>query len=422
MPAGRVAELGRQLADALEAAHAASVVHGDVKPENVLVGVAEPLTVKLGDFGIARIVDATASKTSSQVGTPRYMAPERVTGDPVGPASDIYSLGALLYEALAGRPVFTAETPVALWRAHVETEPPRPDGISDSWWTLLERMLAKPPGHRPAATQVAASLAAGATEPDVERIEPLEEISEPTLSPATTTIIKKNSAAPTDAPAPGPRRRGVGQSAAAAVALLVAAGLVWAVMGRLPAGARDDAASVTPGTSASTSASAATAPSTVPPSTGTTATSPTTAPPTATGPTTATGPNPQREATTAPPPAATTVKPAAPKTVNTTPQCQAASHTGGLDIGPALNNSGGPNFVPNPCTAIWLRLTEVYYITYAKACIEDGNGNDIRCGGWVFLEDKGAWNRLLDGVSPGDRWQLYLKAQGQGHVAFLFSG
>jgi hypothetical protein len=78
--------------------------------------------------------------------------------------------------------------------------------------------------------------------------------------------------------------------------------------------------------------------------------------------------------------------------------------------------------VPSPCSAIWLQLTEVYYITYAKACLEQSDGTDTRCGGWVYLNDGGGWNKLLDGVSPGARWQLYLKAQGQGHVGFGFSG
>jgi hypothetical protein len=107
---------------------------------------------------------------------------------------------------------------------------------------------------------------------------------------------------------------------------------------------------------------------------------------------------------------------------DTTPQCKAASNSGGLDIGEELNNSGGPNFVPTPCTSIWLTLTEVHYITYAKACLENSSGTDTRCGGWVYLNDNGAWNRLLTGVEPGDRWQLYLKAQGPGYVGFNFSG
>lgn len=78
--------------------------------------------------------------------------------------------------------------------------------------------------------------------------------------------------------------------------------------------------------------------------------------------------------------------------------------------------------MPQPCADIWLRLTEVHYITYARACLEDGAGTDVRCGEWIYLEDNGRWNRLLGDVSGGDRRQLYLKAEGPGHVAFVFSG
>jgi len=67
-------------------------------------------------------------------------------------------------------------------------------------------------------------------------------------------------------------------------------------------------------------------------------------------------------------------------------------------------------------------LTQVEYITYARACLEDSAGTDTRCGSWVYLKDNGAWNKLLDRVSPGSRWQLYLKAEGQGFVGFQFSG
>lgn len=102
--------------------------------------------------------------------------------------------------------------------------------------------------------------------------------------------------------------------------------------------------------------------------------------------------------------------------------CQAASNSGGLYIGAERNNSGGPNYVPSVCTSIWMKLTEVHYITYAKACLENSTGANTRCGPWVYLEDGGAWNRLLPGVSGGNRWQLYLWAQGPGYVGFEFSG
>jgi hypothetical protein len=119
-----------------------------------------------------------------------------------------------------------------------------------------------------------------------------------------------------------------------------------------------------------------------------------------------------------------TLIPASPITarVDTTAQCQAASHAGELEAGPTFENAGGPNTVPDPCTAIWLRLTDVYYITYAKACLENSHNVETQCGDWIYLEDGGAWNELLDGVTPGQHWVLHLKAEGQEHVGFVFSG
>jgi hypothetical protein len=108
-------------------------------------------------------------------------------------------------------------------------------------------------------------------------------------------------------------------------------------------------------------------------------------------------------------------------TTDSSESCRAASTPGGIDIGPELNNAGGPNFVPTSCTSLWLTLTEVHYVTYARACLEDMNGSTVRCGSWILLEDGGAWNLLLGGVSPGDRWRLELKADGPGHVSFDFS-
>ncbi|MCW2139801.1 hypothetical protein BXY51_004365 [Actinoplanes cyaneus] len=103
-------------------------------------------------------------------------------------------------------------------------------------------------------------------------------------------------------------------------------------------------------------------------------------------------------------------------------RCKAASHGGRLYIGKSHQNSGAPNYVPSGCTSIWMQLTEVHYITHAKACLETSSGRNYRCGPWVYLEDNYAWNRLLPQVRPGDQWQLYLHAQGPGWVRFAFSG
>lgn len=296
LPAGWVAGLGRQLALALEAAHDASVVHGDVKPDNVLVASIDPPVVKLGDFGIARLLGAAEWQVAAHGGTPSYMAPELVTGDPAGPAGDVYALGVLLYQALAGRPPFPAETPAEAWRAHTELAPPRPDGVGDAWWELLRRMLAKAPGARPSAAEVAAALAPGRTEPDLRQVGPP---AEPPPPPAEETGR------------PWARRLAVG-GAAAGVLLVTLGSLAWAG-GRVPA-----------------------------------------------------APVPPSQVT--------------------------------VEVGRATGSS-------------WLTLAQAHPVTYAKACPLGASGTDARCGSWIPVADGGAWNELIAGVAPGERWQLYLKAE-----------
>jgi eukaryotic-like serine/threonine-protein kinase len=114
MPAERVRDVGLQVLRALAAAHALGIVHRDVKPGNVLdAGVG---TWKVADFGIAKWVhaDETLTGTGELLGSPSYLAPERIEGEQAGPASDLYAVGVLLYEALVGRKPFEGDDPFAL--------------------------------------------------------------------------------------------------------------------------------------------------------------------------------------------------------------------------------------------------------------------------------------------------------------------
>lgn len=148
LPPLEVARIGRQVADALAAAHRAGIVHRDVKPGNVLIGANG--TVKITDFGIARATwDSTVTRTGVLAGTPAYFAPEVARGEAPDPASDVFSLGATLYTAVEGTPPFGQEkNALALLRIISEghLRPPRNAGILSS---LLIQMLRYDPAQRP---------------------------------------------------------------------------------------------------------------------------------------------------------------------------------------------------------------------------------------------------------------------------------
>ncbi|MDQ6524013.1 serine/threonine-protein kinase [Nocardioides sp. LHD-245] len=145
---GVVQDLMAQAADALAVAHRAGIVHRDVKPANLLV--TSDRTVKITDFGIARALDAVAlTRTGSVMGTPQYLSPEQARGNPSTPASDVYSLGVVAFECLAGRRPFEAETPVATALAHLQQPVPQlPPSVPGPLAAVVRRALAKDPAER----------------------------------------------------------------------------------------------------------------------------------------------------------------------------------------------------------------------------------------------------------------------------------
>ncbi|MCK9929380.1 protein kinase [Frankia sp. Mgl5] len=151
------------LADALAAAHGQGALHRDIKPANVLF--TENGQPKLADFGISKVIEGSASTASRVVGTPRYMAPEQITGGRLSPATDLYALAAVLYELLSGSPVVPGQVSLpVLLRHHLEVVPPPPPGVPGPLADMVMRSLAKRPEDRhPDARAFAVDLARAAT-------------------------------------------------------------------------------------------------------------------------------------------------------------------------------------------------------------------------------------------------------------------
>ena len=157
LPVPEVAAIGRQIASALDAAHAVHIVHRDVKPGNILI--TDDGTAKITDFGVSRAVgDITVTQTGMMAGTPAYLAPEAARGQVPTSASDVFSLGATLYAALEGRgPFGESDNPLALLHAVAggQVQPPRHVGPLS---TLLMRLLATDPAARPDMHRVSLEL------------------------------------------------------------------------------------------------------------------------------------------------------------------------------------------------------------------------------------------------------------------------
>ena len=146
LPPRQVAEVGRQVLAALRVAHAAGVLHRDVKPSNVLLG--RDGRVVLTDFGIATLEGDPSLTTSGMLlGSPAFIAPERVQARGTGPESDLWSLGATLYTAVEGRPPYDRGAPLPTLAA-VVTETADPPRLAGPAWPVIERLLRKDPAER----------------------------------------------------------------------------------------------------------------------------------------------------------------------------------------------------------------------------------------------------------------------------------
>ncbi|PIE17991.1 MAG: hypothetical protein CSA65_06810 [Proteobacteria bacterium] len=161
MSVEEVAPYLQQICGGLQAAHDQGIVHRDVKPANVFVVMGSSVRVKLLDFGISKDTEEVDGRTQTgmMMGTPTFMAPEQIKGaEPIRPAADIYALGVILYQMLAGKPPFAAASVFSLLAMHLRDEPPPlaecAPHIPMSIAELIYRCLAKEPGDRPASAQL----------------------------------------------------------------------------------------------------------------------------------------------------------------------------------------------------------------------------------------------------------------------------
>jgi serine/threonine protein kinase len=160
LPPAEAAALTAGVLRGLSAIHAAGVVHRDIKPENVLLDTttSPTPTPKITDFGVSKLVSGqVTSRSTSVIGTPEYMAPELI--DDVEPtvASDLYSVGVMLYALLCGVTPFAGGSPLAVLRKHAEFAPGRIPGLPDPLWSVVSELMAKSPAARPTSAALVAS-------------------------------------------------------------------------------------------------------------------------------------------------------------------------------------------------------------------------------------------------------------------------
>ncbi|WP_073813759.1 serine/threonine-protein kinase [Kitasatospora sp. CB01950] len=203
-PPDRALDVAAQVLDALHAAHQQGIVHRDIKPSNLMIDQDGRVTVT--DFGIARTLADTRITTSHAViGTALYMAPERAEGNDASAASDLYSVGVVLYELLAGKPPFTGGTPLEVVLKHIrEPVPELPGSVPAPVRAVVVKSLAKQPGDRyPDAAAMAVAARQAMSTPAA--LGAVVAINEP--SPGDPPVVAADAVTEPPRPAPAGRRR-----------------------------------------------------------------------------------------------------------------------------------------------------------------------------------------------------------------------
>jgi hypothetical protein len=235
LPVGEAADVAAQVAEALDHAHSHGIVHRDIKPANVLV--PPDGQIKVTDFGIAKATgDEDLTRTGTVVGTARYLAPEQVSGDPVDGRADVYALGLVLYEMLAGELPFTGDTEVSTAMARLTRTPEpvrsRRRDVPPALDSIVSRCLARDPDDRyPTAGDLLVALEP-VREPPSGQLPAVPRVSEPGAVADPTIGVDRTAASPTPRsrppapPAPATPRKGRGRRAVVALVVLAVLAVV----------------------------------------------------------------------------------------------------------------------------------------------------------------------------------------------------
>ncbi len=198
MPVRQVLSILEQVAQALDYAHRHGIIHRDIKPSNIMLDSSG--TAFLTDFGIARMVSVTQfTATGALIGTPTYMSPEQAQGLELTEASDIYSLGVILFELLTGKAPFAADTPLAVIHKHINERLPSPRSLRPDLTAALEQVVFKALTKEPAdryqrAVDLMHDLANALTEESIARLDGQETLSPPPKSALPTMHIEEGTA------------------------------------------------------------------------------------------------------------------------------------------------------------------------------------------------------------------------------------
>jgi hypothetical protein len=395
LPVGTVLPLAAGLAAALTDLHAAGIVHRDLKPGNVILLDDGPRVI---DFGISRTSDMSAvTRAGELVGSPGFLAPEGVAGGDVGPAGDVFALGALLCFAATGTgPFGRGQSPTLMYR--VVHEQPDLDGVPATIRDLVADCLAKQPEDRPTIGDLRTRLLAMAPagRPDggwlphavvaeiADRRRDLKRLAVP-ASVAATEIRRRPHAAAARQATPRSDTAGRRRTLWSAVAAVGAAVVVTvAAIGYLSL----------PDAEASRAGDA---------------------------------PAPGTPRTTGAPVSAPSVDSRTRQTPYAYPTsaltlCLRTAVRGGFDLAAGRPVAGGPIFTSAPCDRIHVKLTGAVYETHARACVQSSDGTFITgCSEWILLPYPDTWGTLPIPVKDQTRWQLEMRSVGTQSVRFLYT-